>query len=213
MAVWPKRKNFFKGITLIELLIVMAVLGFLILFSALAVPTQLKKARDAKRKSDLEKIKIALYDYHFDSNCFLKTLPACGERFGSEEMAYLAHFPCDPQKNPYGYQTEDKECSQWFKVLTNLENNQDSGIAKVGCQNGCGSECEYNYGLASSNIRVNEGCVAYYACTPSGNCEEFEDPSLSQCPRIFENNSTCNDVCGEKENRCHDERGKKVPEK
>ncbi len=172
----------------------------------------MKKARDGKRKAELEKIKTALYDYFFDAGCFPGDLPECGEKLELGNMIYLPNFPCDPKRSGYGYQTEDDDCSQWFKVLANLENFQDSGIEKAGCQSGCGSDCEYNYGVSSSNIRINDGCVVYYACTPSGECAEFEDPFISECPRIFENDPTCEEACDEKENRCHDQRGKRIPD-
>lgn len=205
-------KIILKGVTLIELLIVIALLGFLFLFSALIAPATIRKARDAKRKTDLERIKTALYDYYFDTNCFPKTLPNCGEDFSSDSMVHLGNFPCDPKGNIYGYQVEESECSGWFKALTNLENTLDPSINEVGCRHGCGPYCEYNYGVASTNIRVNKDCVAYYACTPGSKCAEFEDPFISQCPQIFENDPTCANACDKRENRCHDDRGKKVPE-
>jgi hypothetical protein len=95
-----------------------------------------------------------------------------------------------------------------------LENTQDPDIDKVGCRNyGCGPECQYNYGLASTNIMVNMGCTPYYACAPGGECADFEDPLISGCPEIFPEDPDCGGVnCNKKEYRCHDSRGKKVPE-
>jgi len=202
---------------MIELLVVITVLGLLFILVAVNAPPQLKKARDAHRKADLQLIKVALYDYYFDYDCFPQELPKCGEDFGLEGEPYLKNFPCDPKGIGYGYEVEDEECSQWFKILTNLENIQDSGIDKVGCRNGCGPECKYNYGLASTNIRVNKDCVLYYACAPGsgaeGGCVEFEDPLISQCPQVFENDSACGGVdCSAKANKCHDSRGKRIPD-
>lgn len=204
-----KIKGKLKGLTLIELLVAMVILSLLATFSFILFSTYLKRARDARRKGNLERIKTALYDYYFDANCFPQTLPSCNQNFGEDSEVYLSNFPCDFKGKPYGYQTDGSSCSQWFKILTNLENISDKGIDKVGCRNGCGPKCEYNYGLASTNIRVYEDCVRLYACTPSGYCAEFEDPGASRCPLVFENNSTCNDACGDRENRCHDERGKR----
>lgn len=207
-----RNKKGIEGLTLIEILLWVLIFG---IFSALAsylITTSLpKKARDGQRKADLERLKIALYDYYFDANCFPKALPGCDQNFSAGDQVYLANFPCDPKlKTGYIYQVEDKPCSQWFKVLTNLENTKDPGIVKVGCQYGCGPECAYNYGLASSNIRINEGCISYYACTPSGECVEFIDPEASQCPKVFENDPTCGQgtSCQDRKDRCHDDRGK-----
>lgn len=206
----PKKSN---GITLIEILVAIVILGILTLSFFIIAPTQLKKAKDARRKTDLERIKVALYDYYFDSNCFPKSLPGCGQNFAFDGLSYLNNFPCDPKGDSYGYQVEDKECSQWFKILTNLEISQDPSINKVGCRDGCGPNCEYNYGLSSTNIKVNQGCVTYYACGPSGDCAAYEDPARSRCPRVFENDPTCGGGCSckGKEGCCHDESGKRVP--
>jgi len=207
------KKKTSRGFTLFELLLAIGLFSVLVIFISIIAPTQLKKARDADRKADLEKIKIALYDYFFDKDCFPQDLPHCQEDLKLENHIYLNNFPCDAKGISYAYQVEETGCGQWFKVLTNLENLQDSGIDKVGCRSGCGPECKYNYGLSSSNIRLNDGCIAYYACSPSGYCVEYENPTLSRCPRIFENDSSCQGTCRQKENRCHDERGKRVPDK
>lgn len=204
-----KKKN--KGFTIFELLAIIAVLGIFIFLVTINASVQIKKARDAKRKADLEKIKIALYDYFFDKDCFPENLPSCQGDLKSGDKVYLNNFPCGPKDDEYIYQKEDNSCSQWFKILTNLENLQDVGIDKVGCRNGCGPECQYNYGLTSSNVFLNEDCVVTYACSSSGRCLEFEDPFISDCPRIFENDASCQNACSERANRCHDERGKKVP--
>ncbi len=51
-----------KGFTLYEVLVAVAILGILTLVSFVGVAAQFKKARDGKRKADLETIKIALYE-------------------------------------------------------------------------------------------------------------------------------------------------------
>ena len=208
-----KRLKTVQGFTLVELLIVIFVLALLTTFSSLIIPTSLKKARDARRKADLEKIFVALNDYHSDKNCFPDTLPDCGQNLGPDNSPYLKNFPCSPKGESYAYQTDEERCHQWFKILTKLEYLADFGINKVGCQNGCGPECQYNYGLSSTNIRLNQGCVIYYACLPDGSCAAFEDPEKSRCPRSFENDPTCGGEgsCELKDNRCHDASGKKVP--
>ncbi len=52
-----------KGFTLLELLIVMVIIGFLITMSGLAYQGSLVKARDARRKDDLRNIQVALETY------------------------------------------------------------------------------------------------------------------------------------------------------
>lgn len=201
-----------SGLTLFEILIIIVLVMMLALASYLGFNVSLAKSRDSVRKADLEQIKGALYDYFMDTNCFPDQLPECGGQLKAGEVVYLDNFPCAPNDQEYGYQTADSTCSQWFKVLANLENENDTSIEKVGCDYGCGPGCEYNYGVSSSNIKVNDGCVTYYACTPSGDCEAFEDPQASQCPIVFENEPDCRNVCDGRTNRCHDERGKQIPE-
>lgn len=198
-----------KGASLIELLIVIALLGiFLGVF--LGVPLQLKKGRDAKHKIDLQKLKTALYDYYFDAGCFPETLPSCGQPLSRSKEVYLQVIPCDAKGGNYVYEVAGG-CSSWFRLFTHLEIDWDRAIDEIGCRGGCGpqEECNYNYGVASSNKRVNEGCIVSYACTSSGSCAAFTDPEASRCPMVFENDPTCQGACGERENRCHDERGKR----
>lgn len=220
-------KKFYRGFTLIEMLIVLVILSLLMTGFMMVISTQLKKARDGRRKVDLELIKTVLYEYSFDNGCFPQNLPSCGQSLGSGENIYLKNFPCDPKNGMYFYQTEEVDCPGWFKVFAQLENTKDSGIDKVGCLNGCGPDCEYNYGVKSTNVLLGENCPIIvptaapsmtisptvppriFACTPSGNCLEFIDPVLSRCPITFENDPTCLNLCKIKDNRCHDERGKK----
>ena len=208
------RKNTKKrGVTLFEILIFIVLVSLLIYTSSLGVLAQVKKGRDGKRKADLEKIKIALYDYFFDFGCFPKDLIDCGETLSIEGSVYIDNFPCDPLGGAYAYETQEAECSNWFKVLTNLENIRDQSIDKVGCHNGCGQpNCDYNYGVTSSNVLANKGCVTYYACTPGRECAAYNDPWISQCPVIFENDPDCQGACEQNQNRCHDSKGKRAPD-
>lgn len=206
------RKVLPQGFTLIEVLIVIVLIGVIVLTSVIGFKQQKIKAFDAKRKSDIEEIRVALHDFYIDNSCFPKELPACGNSLDSGKGAHMRLIPCDPDGKDYVYQVPEDECPQTFKVLTNIKIDRDISIDKVGCRNGCGRECNYNYGVSSSNIRIYEDCVTEYACTPSGECAAFEDPELSRCPVTFENDPTCgNYSCNKRTNKCHDERGKRVP--
>jgi type II secretory pathway pseudopilin PulG len=207
------------GISFPELLIIILLLGIIFLGAAIFAAPQINKAKDTKRKSDLERLKTALYEFFFDVDCFPKSLPECGQPLEYGETIYLDEIPCDPNGTDYGYQSHcSDDCSQWFMLLTNLENKDDGAIKKTGCHLGCGPpDCEYNYGISSSNINLNYGCIEYYVCAPGGSkegsCEQYDRPSMSRCPIIFENDPTCQNLCSDPENRCRDASGKSVPDK
>ncbi|HUS52207.1 MAG TPA: prepilin-type N-terminal cleavage/methylation domain-containing protein [Candidatus Bathyarchaeia archaeon] len=217
-----RRKKSLKGITLVELLVVLAILGLLIA-SFFVGFTQIQKAKDAKKKADLEKIKTALYDYYFDHDCFPEELPDCGEDFGENGTPYLADFPCDSKGEPYVYVTrKGGKCKDWFRVFTNLEFTPDLIIDKIHCRTGCGpdgedpdnKDCDYNYGVASTNTDLYRNCSDAYVCAPGkDHCERYEDPYTSQCPIVFGEDSTCGEgQCADPANRCENASGKSRPE-
>lgn len=207
-------KNLSRGATLIELLVMLLIIALLLIPPSVVASSQMKKARGAKRKANLNRIKTALYDYYFDNDSFPESLPDCGEKLQAGENVYLGNFPCDPQGGEYIFQT-DPDRSSWFKVFANLENTQDADIDRVGCREGCGPQCQYNYGVASTNVKVSGGCdtTTFFACGPNGECSEFENPGLSQCPKVYENDPSCGGECDKKSPfKCHDYRGKKTPD-
>lgn len=202
-----------RGFTLIELLVIIVIIGVLTFATIIGTTTARARARDAEKKDDLESIKIALYEYNFDTGCFPAELPSCGEPLSKDNVNYLANTPCQIDGSSYVYETSGGDCPSWFKVMTNLEIETDTSIDKVGCRWGCGDLCDHNYGLSSTNISIDEGCVDYYVCSPSGNCEVFEDPGRSRCPVVFPMDATCNaDACSNPANKCHDASGKSIPD-
>lgn len=62
-----KRKKKQKGFTLIELLVVIAVIGLLASIVLVAVNTAREKARDVKRKADIQQIMLA-WELYYDAN-------------------------------------------------------------------------------------------------------------------------------------------------
>lgn len=160
------------GFTLMELLIVMAIMGILATFLIGNFTTSQKKGRDSQRKSDLRQIQEALEMYLNDkgvypsatsgqivgcgacgsppSACnwsnqpeFRDTIPAgCGTTY----MKKLAKDPLVSQN--YYYWSDQKS----YKLYACLENTKDPRIITpsetVNC-GGCGGSC--NYGVASSN--------------------------------------------------------------
>ena len=56
-----------------------------------------------------------------------------------------------------------------------------------------------------------------YVCGPAsgpyplGRCEPYAVPTLSECPKIYLNDPTCNYECWDKDNRCRNAKGKYKP--
>ena len=149
------RKN--NGLTMIELIIVLAILSVFILVAIFTYLGQLAKGRDAKRKADLDKTQNVLEDYLNDKICYPDGL-TCGSTAGTDMAGYISEVPCDPINNTYYnyfYSYDGRPevvCKSWYKIYTKLENTKDPIIEKVGCANGCGPSNNYNYWVSSPNM-------------------------------------------------------------
>ncbi|MBU0975100.1 prepilin-type N-terminal cleavage/methylation domain-containing protein [Patescibacteria group bacterium] len=192
-----------RGFTLIEFLIVIAILSMLIMMALSLVPRQLEKARDGERKSDLQKIKIAFEDYYNDNGCYpsATVLQNCGGVSPSshELSPYLQQIPCDPRDDSYYlYLPFDNSggagTCDGFRVWANLEKNDDSVITDLKCDGaiGCGAfeyfaleigmiAVQYNYGV-SEGVPVATGNYAgSVASCCSGVCNVYIFGISSPC--------------------------------
>ena len=233
-----KRKNSFKnkfssdpGFTLIELLVTVAILAVLIIMLLIAWRGQIDKANDAKRKTDLERLKVAFEGYYNDKECYPDStiLDNCRS---NDLSPYLNSIPCDPVFDlPYCYISDGSECSQSFKLLAPLANLYDPIIEKLLCNSGlyCGYETEcaqpdadynsFNYGVTSSNIQLyNPDASPPPTSSPSpspssspvmdgefacssGICNSYADPIGAGCPITFYT-SDCDGECSNPDNWC-----------
>lgn len=140
-----------SGISITELLIVVAVIAILmvILLAAFKPSTQFAKARDARRKADLQKLKNPLEDYYNDKKCYPDALSKL-------VPDYIGAEPKDPNTGEF-YQYSSEGCDK-YRIYAELEFKSDQQIAQVGCSAGCGpvsetgQDCSYNYGVCSSNV-------------------------------------------------------------
>jgi len=155
-----------QGFTLVELLIVIAIVALLILIVISLLLKNITKANDAKRKADIAKISTALEEYYTDHDCYPD--PSVFSECGSSALApYLQSVPCDPvYKYSYCYFADNASptltCYQRYRALATLKNLADPDIESLGCDEDtyCGweSECEatvnrfgFNYGVTSRN--------------------------------------------------------------
>jgi type II secretion system protein G len=165
-----KKAFFERGITLIELLLVISVLGILAT-GALAVLNpieQIQKSSDAKRKTELTQIQRALELYYQDagryptsSTNYRITVGATTYNWGTPWQPYISRLPSDPSSGrSYVYYSPN---GQTYYLYANLERgNKDTQACNSGnactslsgagfpSSNACGGIC--NFGVSSPNV-------------------------------------------------------------
>lgn len=107
--------RFSKGFTLIELIIVIAIIGILaaVIIAVLNPVTQIHKAQDAGRKTALKNVQNALEQYYSDHGAYPVAATGCGSwmtgigecwsisngssnLFGANAVSYIPLMPQDP---------------------------------------------------------------------------------------------------------------------
>ena len=122
-----------KGFTLIELLVVIAIIGMLASIVLVSLGPAREKARDARRKSDIRQILLAMELCYDDSACGAKeqylSTPA-GANTVLQISTYMSFVPQDPSNTaPWQYTWIDNAGNlDKFCVYTKLE-NEDTYIA------------------------------------------------------------------------------------
>lgn len=184
------------GFTLIETLIIVAILAILIIIFLFFYQRHLMRSRDATRKSDLDRIRTAFEEYYNDHRCYPSVfyLNDCGSTALSP---YLKEIPCDPlTRQPYLYQSYNGDYCQGYRLLAKLEIDTDNDIFAVGCDpvEGCAGEDGhgYNWGIAmGSGVssddwqtggigKDGEEEVAYFCIPAVGGGYTCDDMTLRQ---------------------------------
>lgn len=203
-----------SGLSMIEILIVTAIIGVLVVVGVSTLPQQMRKGRDAERKSDLQEIKVAFENYYSDNDCYPgpEILDNCG---GSDLSPYLASVPCDPQtQTKYLYAPEESSCPHYYRVFANLEIDSDPIVAELGCNNdlGCGAyeffeeelgnlALEYNYGVSegapvhSGSGTIPPGTSGWCCSSPMDQCNAWTSGN-GVCVQFFYDLEICNTACG-----------------
>lgn len=168
-----KTQNLKLGFTLVELLVVMAILGILTVVTLGNFQTSQIKARDAQRKHDLREITNALEAYFNDHGgypeasggkinacscddgplpCTWDVDPGQREFCDKNNTVYMSKVPGDPSgDSTYCYNADST--GSYFQLYAKLENKNDSD-AKLDVT--CGGTPKYNFGISSSNCKPEE---------------------------------------------------------
>ena len=152
-----------KGFTLIEIMVVIAIVGVLTTIVAGNFTTTQLKARDTQRKNDLSQLQRALESYVNDHGSYPPS--SAGELSGyswggdfsdSNGNVYMIKLPNDPKAPTiqYLYETNITGGNTKYHIYSYLENDKDETIAsysgKICGIKGC------NYGVSSSNTTMTE---------------------------------------------------------
>jgi|WetSurMetagenome_2_1015567.scaffolds.fasta_scaffold22216_3 prepilin-type N-terminal cleavage/methylation domain-containing protein len=190
-----------RGYTLVELLIVITIvviLGLAILIGINPM-AQIFKGLDARRKADLNKIKIAIENYYADHDCY-PNFPldssgnptyVCDSDF---LKPYLVSMPCDPStKKPYTiYLTPaSSSCPQQYAIYAQIYSFFDKNDSSV-------PDCPKTYVVNSSDMSFSDidyGCSGkkicntWYGCK-NGACVVVAENSMPTCSR-----ASCDSDC------------------
>ena len=116
--------------TLVEMLVVIAVIGILTTLAVVAVQNSRESTRNAKRVADIKQIQNALELYYNDNNAYPNTLIP-GEVLSSNSITYIQQIPsaptpndgdCSEQENGFTYVTSKLQFD-YFNVVANGTNH------------------------------------------------------------------------------------------
>lgn len=160
-----------KGFTLIELIVVMAIIAILAAAGLSSYTSTQKKGRDARRKSDLTQVSRALEFYYNDHGEFPDTssgqIVSCGAScdaacvWGVDTMCsptdpatiYMQTLPKDPSSNYQYYYYANNGTNNIYRLYSLLENTQDSQVITPAVSTDCDvvAAAACNYGISSTN--------------------------------------------------------------
>jgi general secretion pathway protein G len=142
-------RNKSSGFSLIELLVVLALIALMVTISLFALDQARRSSRDARRKTDLETIKNALEIYKSDCHDYPANLPAVGATLTGDNTpagcansnTYLSKTPGDPQTNSsYAYR---RLTATTYTLCAYLEQSPVPAVPTTNCGTCTGGTCNY----------------------------------------------------------------------
>ncbi len=122
-----------RGFTLIELIIVVAIIAIMAGIASVAIAGSRGKARDAVRKADMHHLRRAFHQYQADNEVF----PAADESWGAIpniDAVYIKNVPTDPTVTiPFMYATHDSATTNdvEFSIECTLETDSDTDTGEA----------------------------------------------------------------------------------
>lgn len=122
-----------SGFTLIEMLIVLAIIGLLITIAVVALNTTQKRTRDMKRISDMTNLQTAL-ELYYDSNATFPALTTAST-WSDVQVALKAHtdklpLPPSPTDEVYVYMVDGANNNQRYVIGATLEDEAHKVFAE-----------------------------------------------------------------------------------
>jgi type II secretion system protein G len=111
-------KRVSKGFTLVELLVVIAIIGILATIILVSLGTARRRARDARRISDIRQIALALQLFREDNTAYPQNAYAAT---GSLIPTYVRAVPTDPNGGNYLYGVDNATSAQNYVLGATLE--------------------------------------------------------------------------------------------
>ncbi len=189
-----------RGVSLVELMIVVVILAALAVVGFWAWRTQVFKGYDSRRKTDIYQIKVAIEEYEKDHDCYpLPQLLVCDP--GTGLRPYLDKIPCDPETgDSYYYEIDNSACPKWYRLYSYLFNSADEDVTS-----NIGPGGIYNYSSGSPNAPspTVTGTSNFYGCK-SGVCVMISWDAARPGPECDPNfqSATCYGQCGPGVSEC-----------
>jgi general secretion pathway protein G len=169
-----------RGFTLVELLVVMAILGVLVTIGLVSFRSSQMRGRDAQRKSDLKQLSNSLELFYSDyakypsevggliQGCPYNPVTGSGGNctWGASEFTdgrtiYFKNIPVDASGFSYLYRIVDPPLNQKYQLFAFLENTEDPACIAGNCSSPpvthlCGGTKICNFAITSPNVTATE---------------------------------------------------------